>query len=267
MSDELIKELKDKGIIKLENFIAQSELSELSEIVRYYSAPKSSKYSYWSVGVKGLFLKLLLLNFRRFNYNLKLLNFEKKKNLKKFADQYFSNISFLSYVDAYYNKISNKNIIPWHTDQAYNGEVTPKKIENPNNYYLKFFLYLTDIEPDNGCMAYIPGSHKIGYAIRKGIYEKKILYSPYWHLKDIRKIILKKENQMYFNEYFKKNLNVLKTFLDNTEFIEKSNDTLEYDYKLKAGSAIIFDEGGIHRGAKTLKNDRMVIRYFYSQKK
>ena len=34
----------------------------------------------------------------------------------------------------------------------------------------------------------------------------------------------------------------------------------------KAGSAIIFDEGGIHKGSRPQLNDRMVLRYLYSLK-
>lgn len=79
MNVELVKELRQKGIIKLENFITQIDLKNLSEIVKYYSAPKTSKYSYWSTDYKGLFLKILSLNFKRFYENIKILNFQKKK--------------------------------------------------------------------------------------------------------------------------------------------------------------------------------------------
>ena len=37
---------------------------------------------------------------------------------------------------------------------------------NPNDFF-EIFVYLTDVGPGNGCMSYIPESHKIGYAIKK----------------------------------------------------------------------------------------------------
>jgi hypothetical protein len=36
---------------------------------------------------------------------------------------------------------------------------------------------------------------------------------------------------------------------------------------MSAGDAIIFDEGGVHKGSKTLYSERMVLRYLYSIKK
>ena len=49
----------------------------------------------------------------------------------------------------------------------------------------------------------------------------------------------------------------------NTEFVEKGTDTTKFDYNMKAGDAIIFDENGMHKGSKTLGNERMVLRYFF----
>ena len=115
------------------------------------------------------------MDFIKFKFSLKILNFEKNKKLKNIADNFYGSKSYLRFIDAYYSPVSNKNIIDWHTDQAYHGDKNPEKYVNPDHYFLKIFIYLTDVNPLNGCMSYIPGSHKIGYAIRKGILEKKFL--------------------------------------------------------------------------------------------
>ena len=115
-------------------------------------------------------------------------------------------------------------------------------------------------------MNYIPGSHQIGYAIRKGIYEGSIEYKPYWHLKDFRKILLYSKNINYFKNYFSNN-NIIDKFIKDTRFITENEDTFKYDYTASAGDMILFDEGGDHRGSKTLKNERMVLRFLYSIKK
>ena len=52
-----------------------------------------------------------------------------------------------------------------------------------------FFIYLTGVQSDNGCMCYIPKSHKIVYALKMGILEKKIEYQKFQFLKDFRKAI------------------------------------------------------------------------------
>ena len=265
MNENWTNIIKDKGIIKINNFLSKEELIDMRNIVNFYSAPKSSKNSYWSVKYTSLIFKILKLNFVRFKHNLKILELEKKKKIQSIARSYFSTKCFLNFIDAYYSPISNNPVIPWHTDQAYHGNKDQIKFVNPENYFLKIFIYLTDVGPDNGCMNYIPGSHKIGYAIRDGIFKNKIAYSPYWHLTDFRAILEKKENRKYFENYFKDNPNILVNFLEKKKFIETNENSKDFDYSLKAGGAIIFDEGGVHRGSKTLKNDRMVLRYLYSK--
>ena len=120
---------------------------------------------------------------------------KKEKNLKQFAQAAFNNKKvFLNFIDAYVSKKNKQNIIPWHTDQAYHGNLSPKNFVNHEKFFLKIFIYLTDVSSKNGCMSYIPGSHKIGFAIRKGIFEKKIEYQPYWNLIDLRNLVKKIKN-------------------------------------------------------------------------
>lgn len=264
MNLNLAKIIQKDGIVKIQNFLSDIELEEFRKIIKYYSAPKSSKNSYWPTNTKLVLYKILKLDFIKFKHSLKILNFEKKKKLKQIADAFYEKKSYLKFIDAYYSPVSNKNVINWHTDQAYQGNPTPKSFVNPDNFFLKIFIYLTDVNPNNGCMSYIPGSHKIGYAIRKGIFEKKINYQPYWHLRDFRNILTSKDNKAYFENYFTDQGYIVKDFLKKTEFLDNNSDSKNFDYNLKAGSAIIFDEGGIHKGSKTLIHDRMVLRYLYS---
>ena len=95
--------------------------------------------------------------------------------LSLIANEIFGRESHLRFIDGYYSKKSEKEIIPWHVDQAYQGdEKKSKNFVNPDHYFLKFFIYLTDVKSENGCTSYIPKSHKIAYALRKGIFENKI---------------------------------------------------------------------------------------------
>ena len=77
------------------------------------------------------------------------------------------------------------------------------------------------------------------------------------HLKSNNLKMILKENQ---------NDEEIYKFLDMTSFCEKKKDTNQFDYKMKAGDAIIFDENGFHRGSKPEKTDRAVIRYHYGSK-
>ena len=48
-------------------------------------------------------------------------------------------------------------------------------IGDPEKAAIKFFFYLTDVDSKNGCLGYIPGSHKISFYLKKMIL-KKLLY-------------------------------------------------------------------------------------------
>ncbi len=112
-------------------------------------------------------------------------------------------------------------------------------------------------------MSYLPGSHKIGYAIRKGIFDKKINYQPYWSVRDFKKIVL--DNKSFFDNFLK-NPEIIDNFLKQSKIIENDANKEHFGYTAKAGTAIVFDEGGVHKGSRPQQNDRMVLRYLYSSK-
>jgi hypothetical protein len=264
MTNNLVDEIKEKGIVKIEHFLEKEEIENITKIIRYYSAPKGHVDSQFVISAKSLLANLLKFKFLKIKQSYNLISFQKKKGLKKIAEDYFDKETQLYTIDGYYSKKDKKDILPWHTDQAYSGERNIVNFVNPNNFFLKFFIFLTDVTPGNGCVSYISRSHKIAYAIRDAIYKKKIQYQPYWNLIDFRKIIF--DNKEYFFSTLNKN-KLLDEFLDQTQYIENNVDTDKYDYSAKAGTIVIFDEGGVHRGTKATISDRMVLRYFYSLKK
>ena len=85
------------------------------------------------------------------------------------------------------------------------------------DFFLKIFIYLTDVGPDDGCMSYVQGSHKIGYAIRKAIYEKNSLPA-ILGIKDFKQIIT--VNKKYFDNYFE-GTNVIDSFLTKRKILKK----------------------------------------------
>ena len=88
------------------------------------------------------------------------------------------------------------------------------------------------------------------------IFEKKLEQCPFKNLRNVE-IHLKPNNlKMILNE--NQNDEEIYKFLDMTSFCEKKKDTNEFDYKMKAGDAIIFDENGFHRGS-TKKTDRLLL--------
>lgn len=267
MEIKLLDQLEKEGIIKLKNFLNPTETKTIKEILNFYSVPKGHPKSYFSTSLYHFILKLIKLDIKKFKHDLIIYNLAKKKKLNHLADKVFKKKSYLKFIDGYHSPVSNVDVLPWHTDQAYHGnEKNYKGFVNPDHAHLKIFIYLTEIGPNNGCMSYIPCSHKIGYAIRKGIFENILKYSPYFTLNEFRNFLIKKENMEYIDKYYR-DQNLVKKFLEKTKFAEENKDTEEFDYSLSPGDAIIFNEGGIHKGSKSLLNERLVLRYLYSIKK
>ncbi len=260
------KKIDIDGYCLIRSFLEKNEVDRIKNIITDTKSPKGSKKTIYAKNFQEQLIKIFKLDIKKFFESRYLISLSKKKNLSSIADKLFNKKSNLNMIDGYYSKISNEDVLPWHCDQAYSGRENIDKFYNPDDFNYKFFFYLSDVGPNNGCTSFIPGSHKITYIIRKGIYENKISYSPYWTLEQLRKFILKNENYKFIKDNIE-NENLLKNFLDKTSFVEKDNQIKDFDFYAGAGDVLIFNEGGVHKGSKVTKNDRMVLRYLYSRKK
>ena len=65
---------------------------------------------------------------------------------------------------------------------------------------------------------------------------------------------------------YKNNPEIIDNFLKQSKIIENDANKEHFGYTAKAGTAIVFDEGGVHKGSRPQQNDRMVLRYLYSSK-
>ena len=138
------------------------------------------------------------------------------------------------------------------------------KKTNVSSRGLKFFIYLTDVQSENGALAIIPFSNQIVKTVTALILENKISLTPFWNLSDLRKLVEKKNNKNLI--YEKLGQEKVDTFIKQTEFINNKKNTTEFDIEMKKGSMIIFDELCVHRGSAPKNSDRLVIRYLYRKK-
>jgi len=261
-----LKKIEDDGFCLIKSFLKKDEIDRVVEIISSEKSPKGDKKTIYAKDLKGQVIKLLKLDLKKFVQSRFLIDLGKKKELGEIANNLFKKKSSLNMIDGYYSKISNKDVLPWHCDQAYSGKENVEKFYNPDDFNFKFFFYLSSVGPNNGCTSYIPGSQKITYLIRKGIFEKKIKYQPYWTLKQLRNFILVNDNYSFMRDNIE-NISLIDSFLDKTQFINNDSDTREYDFYAEPGDVLIFNEGGVHKGSKVTLNDRMVLRYLYSRKK
>ena len=102
----------------------------------------------------------------------------RKYNLKN----YLANIrcrNGFNNIDTYFNDISLDPVLDWHCDLSNKSMFKKGKIVNPDMVSIKFF-YLNDVYSENGCLSYIPGSHRVVKELGKLIFNKDIDYDYYW---------------------------------------------------------------------------------------
>ena len=75
---------------------------------------------------------------------------------KRLGAQLSPGPSWYSYDHAIYKQPFNNAETPWHQDQAYAGSR-----QSLNTFH--FWIPLQDVDERNGCMSFVPGSHKEGF--------------------------------------------------------------------------------------------------------
>ena len=264
---DLINKIKINGIVKIKNFLDQEEILSVKSILNYYKKPKAHPDTIFPVSKSNYMIKLLKLDFRKIIYSLKLNKITKNKNLNIISNTFFETKTKLNMMDGYFSKKSNASILEWHCDQPFYSRLTidETKIRNQHdNRELKVFVYLTKVFRDNGCVCYIPGSHKFVYELKKLIYERKIPYMKLKFLNEFYKWISNDQNYKLLEDNFEKK-EILNEFMNKINFLKTETNTTKYDYDMEEGDAIIFDENGFHKGTKPLFTDRLVLRYHYSR--
>ena len=263
--DNLAQEVELKGIAKKNNWLSEIDQQKITGIIETLKPLKDDVHnSTFVVNFKTLVNKILRLKFKNIIRSFYFHKLSKKLNLENIASEILKSKVKLTRIDHFWSPKSEEPVVQWHVDNAYSGRKNIKFFNKPDNNAIKFFFYLTDVTSDNGCLSYIPFSHKIAYALKDGIHKKKIQYQPYWTLSDFRDIILKEENYNYIKS--KVDEKILIEFLEKSKLIlEKKIHDHIFDQDVKKGGALIFDEAGMHRGSRTKFNDRMVLRFFYQK--
>ena len=263
LQSDFIK-LENDGFLIKKNILADHEINQIKNIVLKQPIGKGVRESHYPTNLRSFLVKLLKCDYRKIVDSLFFLKVKKRLNLDLVSNTIFKEKSNLVMLDAYWNAIEKSDILPWHSDQAYSGKQSVEEIRSPNIFYLKFFFYLTKVGPNNGCTSYIPCSHKITYAVRSCLFEKKIKYEPFWSLNDLVKFIKKKEN---YNLILEKlgSASQLNDFFNNADLILSKPEKSFFDFQASPGDLLIFNDSGVHRGSKPSLNTRIALRYLYKK--
>ena len=266
---ETVNNVRKFGITNYHDWLEDRDLNTCRKITKEINCAQADNKGIFEFSTKyrliELFFKFRLKKFKNTNY---FNNLAKKLGLKEISSQILESESRLVRADCYISPKSDKPPLDWHVDQAYSGLENVIKFQHPNEETIKFFFHLTDVAYDNGLFCYIPKSHLIATALRKGIYEGTLKYTPYWSLNDFRNTILIKENYNFIKN--NSDSEILDEFIEKTDPTTiKSNPAISSINKLsiKAGGARIFNDSGSHKGSKTQINERLVLRYHYAVKK
>tara|TARA_B100000795_G_C22782622_1_gene433101 strand:- start:951 stop:1745 length:795 start_codon:yes stop_codon:yes gene_type:complete len=255
-------QFQKNGFTTLDNFLNLEEISTLKEIVKIHCGSKIRNGNYFP---KNFMERIKIIKSpKKIISSIKIMDIFKKYELKKMAE-YLTGVKMtLTYIDGYVSEKSNKPVLDWHVDQSYSGKENVKTFVNPNKNNIKFFFYLTDVSTDNGCLGFIPGSNMIAFHLKDLIRKGMIEYSPYWSLKDFRKLVAKEET---FNKLkVLINQDIVKNFLEITKFNNEDGfDLKKFNIPLSKGSLLVFDEAGVHKGNKPMLNDRYVLRFFFQK--
>tara|TARA_A100001011_G_C14283555_1_gene832605 strand:+ start:137 stop:988 length:852 start_codon:yes stop_codon:yes gene_type:complete len=283
MNEDISKiadQIKSKGFISIKNFLGTENL-DLAEKVLSHKNLKG-KDSTYPIFIKHYLIKLLKMDIGILNKSLILKKIAKNLQLKSIAEKVFESDVELHMIDSYYSEKSEKDILTWHNDiglgenkkdqnnsikKFYNeSEATLKNKKNKvSSRGIKFFIYMTDVQSNNGALAVIPFSNQVVKTITSLILDKKIDLKPYWSLKSLRDLVENKKNKNLISN--KLGTEIVENFLSNTNFInEEKKDSSAFDLEMQKGSAVIFDELCVHRGSAPKRNSRVVLRYLYRKK-
>ena len=227
--EKISQEVKKNGFSLVEDWLTVEHQEKISEYIKKYKPQKGTNESLACTLNKEFIIEFLKLNFKKISLSLLLKDLAKKLQLKKIAEQIFDHDAQVIRTDFYYNKISNAPVLDWHCDNAYSGKENVKNFLHPDDFSIKFFFYLSDVYPDNGCLSYIPKSNIITYVLREAIYKKEIPYSPYWSLKDLRDQFKSENNVKFLNKKItKEDLDIF--MKHSSDALNKSIKTNKFDF-------------------------------------
>lgn len=103
-----------------------------------------------------------------------------------------------------------------------------------NRRQLKFILYLCDVDENNGCFQYIPNSHKV-------------------------------LNKLKYNLVLGKKLSEFRFSMKDIEVLKEKLGVTIFDVKGKAGTLLIADTSGLHRGKPIVSGKRYAATNYMSE--
>ncbi len=267
--------VKDKGVFNAPEFLNDNNF-EIAESLLLKELKKKNRVNF-PIKNSQFLIKLIKLDFSTISSSKALLKIAESLKLSTIASNIFNDKAELYMMDAYLNKKSDDVIIPWHNDiglkntdekskkeffESANATINLQRAKKGRG--IKFFIYMTDTKSNNGALGVLPYSQHIVKALTKLILNNKINLELFWRLENLRSLVLRTPIRNLLEDLIGKEK--IQKFLQNSNFLDKSPDTTEFDSEMKKGGAVIFDELCVHRGSQPRDSNRIVLRYLFRRK-
>jgi len=151
---------------------------------------------------------------------------------------------YLETVVADYKLQNVQPITAWHSDDPAGLRGT----------CLKFMFYLNDVTAENGAFAFVPKSHRLIGRLARAIGASAASQKALYDYADMRKTA--------------KEIGAFDAVLSESEF-RTMDDAITgaagdaYSVAAKAGSVVVFDSNGVHRGGIVAHGTRSILRAHY----
>jgi len=255
-----LEAIKRDGIVKKDRFFSAGMIDQIAETtirLRHHALPHRKPARKWILVSP---LNALARNIRsETRAGLSdLSGIALQCGFKEFSSLYLEGPAWLSHIMSIEYPASDEPITPWHTDDNSPSEAN---IYPPNFFTLKFFIYLNDVDSTNGAFAYVRGSHRLVVAIRESIYRRRI---PFCKTRDIADIRAACENPQVAHAILKTvSRQDIDDFMSATEDLSDESESPELDLIGPAGTLLVFDDRGMHRGGIPRGGHRSILRYNY----
>lgn len=167
---------------------------------------------------------------------------------RRLVDGFFAEPWLVSDLLSIETEPSADPITHWHADATAAG------MSDSKDFRLKYHCYLNDVTSENGAFAYVAGTHNLMVALRRAEDDAKT--AP-------RRLCAWSESLADYEE------SPSRLTVEQRDLIAEMKSHIEsdydsdgfYDLEGPAGSAVIFDERGIHRGGTVVRGHRSILRY------
>ncbi len=251
LQSKILEKLRDDGIVILTNFC---DLKTQNNIKTEFNSllldkPKWTKIQERPAG-HVIHYSPLVKYLKKDKQNCKISStIFKDKFLKLLLSKYLNRSKVLDRMIYTKDQVSDIPITEWHTD------LFPTRSK-----CLKFFLYLSDTDNTNGAFSYIPSMQSYMHLLYKkhNLEERKERLHTYEKIRnslsDLSKSIKSKGTQNDYKAIIKK-LRIMDDHIND----KNQNDNF-FSIPAKAGTLIIFDAAGIHKGGTITEGERHVFR-------